>query len=116
MKSNTSAPSPAKWAAPTASSASTAKASTPFRERIGRLADPGAFQEAGSLVGATTYDAHGNLRNFTPGSYVMGLAEINGRPVALGGDDFTISGGSPTTSTKAPCSAPSPWPAPAASP
>ena len=25
----------------------------------------------------------------------MGLAEIDGRPVAIGGDDFTISGGSP---------------------
>ena len=65
------------------------------RERIDKLTDPGSFVEAGPLVGAADYDANGNLRAFTPGGYVMGLAEISGRPIAVGGDDFTISGGSP---------------------
>jgi acetyl-CoA carboxylase carboxyltransferase component len=65
------------------------------RERIEKLVDPGSFVEAGPLVGAAEYDGDGNLRSFTPGGYVMGLAEIDGRPVAIGGDDFTISGGSP---------------------
>ena len=65
------------------------------RERIERLVDAGSFLEAGPLMGAAEYDADGNLREFTPGGYVMGLAEIDGRPVAIGGDDFTISGGSP---------------------
>ena len=32
----------------------------------------------------------------------MGLAEIDGRPVAIGGDDFTISGGSPHNVHKSP--------------
>jgi acetyl-CoA carboxylase carboxyltransferase component len=65
------------------------------RERIEKMVDPGSFVEAGRLVGAAEYDADGNLRGFTPGGYVMGLAEIDGRAVAIGGDDFTISGGSP---------------------
>ena len=66
-----------------------------IRERIEKMIDPGSFLEAGPMVGAVGYDEDGNLREFTPGAYVMGLAEINGRPVAIGGDDFTISGGSP---------------------
>ncbi len=65
------------------------------RERIDAFVDPGSFFEAGPLVGAADYDANGNLRAFTPGGYVMGLGELDGRPVAVGGDDFTISGGSP---------------------
>ncbi|MDP7533298.1 MAG: carboxyl transferase domain-containing protein [SAR202 cluster bacterium] len=64
-------------------------------ERIDKMVDPGSFVEAGSLVGAAEYDDNGNLVEFTPGAYVMGLAEIDGRSVAIGGDDFTISGGSP---------------------
>lgn len=65
------------------------------RERIERFLDPGSFLEAGPMVGAADYDADGNLRAFTPGGYVMGLGEVEGRTVAIGGDDFTISGGSP---------------------
>ncbi len=65
------------------------------RERIDLMVDPGSFIEAGPLVGAAEYDANGNLVGFTPGAYVHGVAEIGGRPVAIGGDDFTISGGSP---------------------
>ena len=65
-----------------------------IRERIEKMLDPGSFMEAGPLVGAAEY-VDGNLREFTPGAYVMGLGEIDGRPVAIGGDDFTISGGSP---------------------
>ena len=66
-----------------------------IRERIDKMVDPGSFVEAGPLVGAAEYDENGNLCSFTPGAYVMGLAEIDGRPIAIGGDDFTISGGSP---------------------
>ncbi len=66
-----------------------------IRERIDKLLDAGSFMEAGALVGAAEFDEDGNLREFTPGAYVMGLGEIDGRPVAVGGDDFTISGGSP---------------------
>lgn len=65
------------------------------RERIEKMVDTGSFVEAGPLVGAAEYDDNGNLSGFTPGAYVMGLAEIDGRPIAIGGDDFTVSGGSP---------------------
>ena len=65
-----------------------------IRERIDKISDPNSFIEYGPMVGAAEFDDDGNLIEFTPGAYVMGLAEINGRPVALGGDDFTISGGS----------------------
>ena len=66
-----------------------------IRERIEKMVDPGSFLEAGPMVGAAEFDDEGNMMEFTPGAYVMGLAEIDGRPVAIGGDDFTISGGSP---------------------
>ncbi len=72
------------------------------RERIEKMVDPGSFVEAGPLVGAAEFDDDGNLREFTPGAYVMGLGEIDGRPVAIGGDDFTISGGSPHNVRKHP--------------
>ena len=65
------------------------------RERIEKMVDPGSFVEAGPLMGAAEYDDEGNLISFSPSGYVMGLAEIDTRPVAIGGDDFTLSGGSP---------------------
>ena len=54
------------------------------------------------MVGAAEFDEKGNLIEFSPGGYVMGLGEIDGRPVAIGGDDFTISGGSPHNVHKTP--------------
>ena len=66
-----------------------------IRERIDRFVDEDSFFEAGPLVGAAEYDADGNLTEFLPGAYVMGMGKIDGRPIAIGGDDFTISGGSP---------------------
>ena len=72
------------------------------RERIEKMVDPGSFVEAGPMVGAAEYDQAGNLVGFTPGAYVMGLAELDGRPVAIGGDDFTISGGQPPQRPQAP--------------
>lgn len=65
-----------------------------IRERIEKMVDPGSFLEAMPMMGAAEYE-DGNLREFTPGAYVMGVGELDGRPVAIGGDDFTISGGSP---------------------
>ena len=65
------------------------------RERMEKFCDPGSFLEMGHLIGAAEYDSEGNLVEFSPGGYVMGLGEISGRPVSVGGDDFTLSGGSP---------------------
>lgn len=63
------------------------------RERIGGLVDAGSFQEVGKLTGQGRYAADGTLEAVTPAPYVMGLAEIGGRPVAIGGEDFTVRGG-----------------------
>lgn len=63
-----------------------------IRERIGGLVDAGSFQEVGKLTGKGTYE-DGVLKGVTPAPYVMGLASIAGRPVAVGGEDFTIRGG-----------------------
>ncbi|WP_431305547.1 acyl-CoA carboxylase subunit beta [Sediminicoccus sp. BL-A-41-H5] len=64
------------------------------RERIDGLADPGSFHEIGAIAGKAEYDAAGKLTNLTPSNCVMGRARIDGRPVVLVGDDFTVRGGS----------------------
>ena len=63
------------------------------RERFDRLLDGGSFHEIGALAGAGAYE-DGKLVEFTPAPYVMGLGKIDGRHVAIGGEDFTIRGGS----------------------
>jgi len=64
------------------------------RERIDGLADAGTFHEIGAIAGKAEYDAAGNLTSLTPSNCVMGRAQIDGRPVVLLGDDFTVRGGS----------------------
>ena len=63
------------------------------RERIDGLVDVGSFQEVGKLTGSGQY-VEGQLQNVVPAPYVSGLARIDGRPVAVGGEDFTIRAGS----------------------
>lgn len=63
------------------------------RERIAGIADRGTFHEIGKLTGKGTYDAEGRLVSVKPAPYVMGLCEIDGRPVAIGGEDTTVRGG-----------------------
>ena len=62
------------------------------RERIAGLVDDGSFQEVGALTASVTYK-DGVAVDATPAPYVCGLAEIDGRPVAVGGEDFTVRGG-----------------------
>lgn len=62
------------------------------RERIAGLVDEGSFQEVGKLAGQGNYE-NGRVTTVTPAPYVMGIAKIDGRPVAVGGEDFTIRGG-----------------------
>ncbi|MDA8108127.1 MAG: propionyl-CoA carboxylase [Betaproteobacteria bacterium] len=62
------------------------------RERIRGLADADSFTEVGSLTGQGRYEGE-KLLGVTPAPYVMGLAKIGGRPVAIGGEDFTVRGG-----------------------
>jgi len=63
------------------------------RERIDALVDKGTFREQGSIAGVSETDAEGNLVDFTPTNAVMGTAKIDGRPVVVCGDDFTLRGG-----------------------
>ncbi len=65
-----------------------------IRERIDAIVDDGTFHEIGKLAGAASYDENGDLTAFTPASFIFGTAEIDGRPVMVSGDDFTVRGGS----------------------
>jgi acetyl-CoA carboxylase carboxyltransferase component len=62
------------------------------RERIERLLDPGSFHETGALAGAGRYE-DGELTDFTPANMIVGQGRIDGRRVAIQGDDFTVRGG-----------------------
>src|SRR6476660_1832371 len=64
------------------------------RERIDQLVDQGSFHEVGAIAGKAEYDAAGKLSKLTPANCVMGRARIDGRPVIVLGDDFTVRGGS----------------------
>ena len=63
------------------------------RERITGLLDAGSFREVGQLAGRASYNADGSLKTVEPAPYVMGLGNIDGRPVAIGGEDYTIRAG-----------------------
>ena len=64
------------------------------RERIDRLIDQGSFHEIGAIAGKAEYDADNKLTKLTPSNCVMGRAKVDGRPVMVLGDDFTVRGGS----------------------
>ncbi|MDP6778079.1 MAG: carboxyl transferase domain-containing protein [Candidatus Latescibacteria bacterium] len=63
------------------------------RERVERITDPGSFCEIGTLAGTGEYDENNRLKAVIPSTYVAGSARIDGRPVAIGGEDFTVRGG-----------------------
>jgi acetyl-CoA carboxylase carboxyltransferase component len=71
-----------------------------IRERIARLVDPASFHEVGKIAGTATYDARNDLKGLTPSNFVFGRARIEGRPVVVGGDDFTVRGGSADATIK----------------
>jgi acetyl-CoA carboxylase carboxyltransferase component len=63
------------------------------RQRIENLIDPGSLTEVGKLTGTGTYDDHNAVTGVRPAPYVCGVARIDGRPVCIGGEDFTVRGG-----------------------
>lgn len=65
-----------------------------IRERVDLIVDPNSFHEVGKLAGVGTYTEEGELKEFTPSNFVFGTAEIDGRPIIISGDDFTVRGGS----------------------
>ena len=64
------------------------------RERITGLLDQGSFHEVGAIAGKAEYGPDGQLAGFTPSNCVMGRGMVEGRPVVVVGDDFTVRGGS----------------------
>ena len=63
------------------------------RERVEKLVDKDSFHEIGALAGKANYGEDGELVGFVPSNFVLGTADINGRRVLIGGDDFTVRGG-----------------------
>jgi propionyl-CoA carboxylase beta chain len=63
------------------------------RERVAFLADPGSFHEIGKIAGKATYGPGDELAGFTPSTSVTGRARLDGRPVVILADDFTVRGG-----------------------
>ena len=66
-----------------------------IRERIDGVLDPGTFQEQGQATAIPDYDDNDKLLGFVPANYVVGFGRIEGRRVVVGGEDFTLKGGSP---------------------
>lgn len=63
------------------------------RARIAAVADSGSFREIGELSGFSTYGPDGELQSLLPANFLFGRAEVDGRPVVLTADDFTVRGG-----------------------
>ena len=72
-----------------------AKGRLTLRERIAHLAEAGSFQELGEAAGTPEFDAAGHRIGFSPANFVLGFARVNGRRILIGGEDFTLKGGSP---------------------
>ena len=65
-----------------------------IRERVEGLVDTGSWREIGALTGSATYGEDGRLEDVKPANAVIGTARLDGRKVAIDGDDYTNRGGS----------------------
>jgi len=72
-----------------------------IRERLDAIVDRDTFHEIGELAGRGQYNENGELKAFMPSNFVFGTADIDGRPVVVSGDDFTVRGGSADASIPA---------------
>jgi acetyl-CoA carboxylase carboxyltransferase component len=61
------------------------------RQRIEALCDGGSFRELGALVGGVS---RGGLPPAPADALVAGFASVEGRPLLVGAEDFTVQGGS----------------------
>jgi acetyl-CoA carboxylase carboxyltransferase component len=64
------------------------------RERVAMLVDTGSFEEFDSLILHRASDFGIDQQRFPGDSVVAGFARIDGRPVAIFAQDFTVVGGS----------------------
>jgi acetyl-CoA carboxylase carboxyltransferase component len=66
-----------------------------IRERIDVLLDDGSFREHGRATASPVYDDNDELLEYVPANYIVGFGAIAGRRITVGGEDFTLKGGSP---------------------
>ena len=66
-----------------------------IRERIDVLLDQSSFQEQGKATAVPEYDDQERLLGFVPANYVVGFGKVEDRRIVVGGEDFTLKGGSP---------------------
>lgn len=69
------------------------------RERVDRLQDPDSFREFRALVGESQYE-DGRIKSFLPKGLVEGTLRIDGRKVVVVAGDFTVRGGSASSSNR----------------
>lgn len=67
-----------------------------IRERIEALLDADTFDEVGRGAGEAQLNDNGELESLTPANFVLGFGKIDGRRCVVGGEDFTLKGGSPS--------------------
>ena len=66
-----------------------------IRERVDQLLDEGSFEELGPVAGTPVLNEAGELVSYDPANFILGFGKVNGRRVIVGGEDFTMRGGSP---------------------
>jgi propionyl-CoA carboxylase beta chain len=71
-----------------------AKGKLTARERVEKLLDPGSFKELDSFVRHRTYEFEMHKRRPWGDAVVTGHGTIDGRPVCVFSQDFTVFGGS----------------------
>ena len=72
-----------------------AKGRKTLRERIDFILDKDSFDEIGKISGSANLNDRGELEEFTPANFLLGFGKINKRDIIIGGEDFTLKGGSP---------------------
>jgi acetyl-CoA carboxylase carboxyltransferase component len=63
------------------------------RERVAALVDAGSFHEVGKIAGKADYGADNELAAFRASPFVVGRGAVDGRPVMIQADDFSVRGG-----------------------
>lgn len=66
-----------------------------IRERIDAVLDTGSFREHGQATASPVYDQNDAIIDYVPANYIVGFGKIEQRRVVIGGEDFTLKGGSP---------------------
>ena len=71
-----------------------AKGKLTARERLSLLLDPGSFEEIGMLVKHRSINFGLDKQQFLGDGVVTGYGRVDGRPVYVFSQDFTVLGGS----------------------